>query len=726
MGAAVFAVDDGDECPDGVNSNGVSDGFASIKTSQRLNQIDTVRALGVGDHIDLPQLVVCGDQSSGKSSVLEGISGIPFPRKDGLCTRFSTEIVLRHDPRTNKRTATLIPCQSRTAEEKELFAAFRRDFDDYAELPEIIQEASDLMNLRSLEFPDGPAFATDVLRLEVVGNTGLHLTLVDLPGLISVGDDNDIHMVRSLVDNYLESSRTIILAVIPATSDAETQLIIQRAQHFDTKGDRTIGIITKPDLINKGTEERVACLAKNQDRTQLQLGFFLLKNPSPEEIKVGVTPAQRDQAESEFFSEAAWKAQGLDISRVGIKNLRPFLQELLDRHIERELPKVRGDISRLLKKVEAEIDHLGPERSQAIQIRMFLTRVSSNFQSIIKGALNGMYDLDEVEFSSLKLDTECHLRAAVHLENQRFADFMRMHSRQRRLISDTGENSDDDDSARNTVHYLRYLGSRPGDTDDYEELVVTEKQMLGWVKEMYHKSRGRELPGNYNDHFLRDLFHVQSASWGRISRSHVDIIVALVTLYLESVLHSLLKEPTVRGKIWRIVKVALDQNVENCHKELATLLRDEQGYPITYNHYYTDNIQKTRLEKERKSFEELVRSSICKNTSISQSQINNLVKSLQMTAEVNMVDQACSDALTALNAYYKVAMKTFVDNVCRQVIERHLLAPLPRVFNPTLISSYSDEYLVHLAAESPKAIQDRIEALKLQEALKQSIQELSL
>jgi hypothetical protein len=91
-----------------------------------------------------------------------------------------------------------------------------------------------------------------------------------------------------LVDSYLESSRTIILAVIPATSDAETQTIIQRARHFDKDGIRTIGGITKPDLINKGTEERVARLAKNLDHIKLRHGFFLMKNPSSTELADGL------------------------------------------------------------------------------------------------------------------------------------------------------------------------------------------------------------------------------------------------------------------------------------------------------------------------------------------------------------------------------------------------------------------------------------------------------
>src|SRR3981081_1332087 len=84
-------------------------GLRSTKSTHRLNQIDRVRANGVGDHISLPQLVVCGDQSAGKSSVLEGITGIPFPRQDGVCTKFATEIILRHNTEASRITATVIP-----------------------------------------------------------------------------------------------------------------------------------------------------------------------------------------------------------------------------------------------------------------------------------------------------------------------------------------------------------------------------------------------------------------------------------------------------------------------------------------------------------------------------------------------------------------------------------------------------------------------------------------
>lgn len=234
----------------------------SSKTSKRLNQIDQIRANGVGDHIPLPQLVVCGDQSAGKSSVLEGISGIPFPRQDGLCTRFATEIILRHEPREVRTTATIIPHSSRSEEERSRLIAYHHDLHDFEELPKVIKQAARLMGVRGADAQaEGPTFVADVLRLELVGNTGLHLTIVDLPGLISVAEcDGDVETVEKLVDSYLQHSRTIILAVIPASSDVDTQGIIQRARRFDENGLRTVGIITKPDLINAGTEARIARL----------------------------------------------------------------------------------------------------------------------------------------------------------------------------------------------------------------------------------------------------------------------------------------------------------------------------------------------------------------------------------------------------------------------------------------------------------------------------------
>ncbi|KAJ5220536.1 Dynamin [Penicillium chermesinum] len=167
---------------------------------------------------------------------------------------------------------SLLPSPPRSPEDREQFAAFRREFQQFIDLPGIIQDGSCLTGRCGFsEFVDAPTFAADVLHLGAVGNAGLHGTLVNLPGLRPVlEDDGDVKMAQSLVDSYLESSRSIILAAIPASSNTETQHIIQRAHHFDKDSMRTTGIITTLDLINKGTEQRVAYLAKNFGAYQVE------------------------------------------------------------------------------------------------------------------------------------------------------------------------------------------------------------------------------------------------------------------------------------------------------------------------------------------------------------------------------------------------------------------------------------------------------------------------
>ena len=108
-------------------------GLHSAKSTRRLEQIACLRARAIGDHVDLPQLVVCGDQSAGKSSVLEGITGLPFPRQDGVCTKFATEIILQHSDGERVIVATVLPTPSRPEQSKLRLQGYRRQLEEFDE-----------------------------------------------------------------------------------------------------------------------------------------------------------------------------------------------------------------------------------------------------------------------------------------------------------------------------------------------------------------------------------------------------------------------------------------------------------------------------------------------------------------------------------------------------------------------------------------------------------------
>ncbi|KAK7922927.1 hypothetical protein LTR80_012072, partial [Exophiala xenobiotica] len=182
--------------------------------------------------------------------------------------------------------ASIIPSPARTNEEKQRIVSFHRRLSGFEDLPVVIEDVSRLLGSGGAHSEGGPAFASDMLRIEVRGPVGMRLNIVDVPGLICVANeqqtDDDVETVNRIVDGYISGPRTIILVVVQAGNDIANQRIIKKSLSFDKDGERTVGVITKPDLINQGSEKRIALLASNEDTTKPKLGVFLVKNPAPE------------------------------------------------------------------------------------------------------------------------------------------------------------------------------------------------------------------------------------------------------------------------------------------------------------------------------------------------------------------------------------------------------------------------------------------------------------
>jgi hypothetical protein len=118
-----------------------------LTSPARLRKIDQLREKNIGKYLPLPQLVAVGDQSSGKSSLLESLTAIPFPHGQELCTRFATQITHRREEHT-RIEISIIPGSHASPTDKKRLELYRRQLQSTeqlrAEFPSILNEVSAL------------------------------------------------------------------------------------------------------------------------------------------------------------------------------------------------------------------------------------------------------------------------------------------------------------------------------------------------------------------------------------------------------------------------------------------------------------------------------------------------------------------------------------------------------------------------------------------------------
>ena len=196
------------------------------------------------------------------------------------------------------------------------------------------------MNLSSSHGDQKPTFSNSVLQLEIRGPNESHLSVIDVPGIfknttLDRTTKSDIVLVRNMVLRYMQNQRSIMLAVVPANVDIATQEIIEMAREVDPEGGRTLRILTKPDLVDKGTEHNVIRLIHDGNLNG-QLGWILVRNLSQKQLEDG--NADRDTEEKAFYRNAPWDR--VPPENYGISALMARLQELLTSNVRREFPSV--------------------------------------------------------------------------------------------------------------------------------------------------------------------------------------------------------------------------------------------------------------------------------------------------------------------------------------------------------------------------------------------------
>ncbi|CAL9187048.1 unnamed protein product [Musa hybrid cultivar] len=319
----------------------------------------------------LPTIAVVGGQSSGKSSVLESIVGKDFlPRGSGIVTR--RPLVLQLHKIDGER------------EYAEFMHLPRKRFTDFALVRKEIQDETDRETGRTKQISPVP------IHLSIYSPNVVNLTLIDLPGLTKVAvegqPDSVVAEIENMVRSYIEKPNCIILAISPANQDLATSDAIKMSREVDPKGERTFGVLTKIDLMDKGTDAVDILEGKSY---RLQYPWIGIVNRSQADINKNVDMIAARRREKEYFANTPeYKHLA---HRMGSEHLGKILSKHLEQVIKSRIPGIQSLINKTIAELEGELNRLGkPIAADAGGKLYAIVEICRIFDQIYKEHLDGV------------------------------------------------------------------------------------------------------------------------------------------------------------------------------------------------------------------------------------------------------------------------------------------------------------------------------------------------
>ncbi|KAH6974515.1 P-loop containing nucleoside triphosphate hydrolase protein [Ilyonectria sp. MPI-CAGE-AT-0026] len=597
----------------------LSSSFAEI-----FDAIDSLRSAGLEREL-IPKLVVVGDQSSGKSSILEAISQIPFPVDKDLCTRFPTEVVQRKSPEE------LVTVSIHVVEPTPKHAA-SRDFSrslsiyDTTKLIATIQEASAMILGASTGQNEISRFSNNILRIEVSGPERYPLTLVDLPGFFSSATENqslaDKELVDQMVEGYMREPRNALLLVISARvaypnlrAPSEVSKVT-----VDPRGYRCLGVVTGLDGPFNDDEDEVTSLFQGTRPWNHHFGWHCLRNRTPVERR---NNRDRDDIERVYFQDN-WQHIGSE--HKGILPLQPKLTRFLATQIRRHLPELITEVRDEIHRLEHQFKELGKSRSTEQSQRDYLIQMAKDFRLLASSAVDGHYgtatmpphlqDFFDRGDETQQRRQDKKLQAVVRAMSQLFSAVMNAKGRTTKILQEPSEDDSASESSDAESHRTRRtqhessakrpqshrsttISTEDGDEHQKKDAILDAKiksyegilaidvllayqsyepsiertydQVEERVMQMIAGHRGKESLLEINPDVVRTLFREESSRWRQISRSHLIMVWEAVKRFVDSALEYCV-DSSVLDDLRRLViqehLTTLLRNASQKHEEL--------------------------------------------------------------------------------------------------------------------------------------------------------------
>jgi hypothetical protein len=466
----------------------------------------------------------------------------------------------------------IVPDTARSADDQARLRSVRFKTRRLTELGKIVKEAENVL------LGGRGGFSADVLKVEVVRPDQQPLTLIDTPGLIASHNDGReyIDLVHRIVNDWIKQPRTLILAVVEANRDPQNQSVLTIAREVDPSGERTFGIITKPDLVESpsGLEDFWIRKAQNLPDTlagfNFAKGWHVLRNRGVRETGNDTSMTDRDEAEHQFFTNPERPWHQVDAAHWGINSLQGRLRGIYYEHTRRQLPILDDDINNRLQKAIKERDALNEKLADADQIWSKFCDKRTGLAVEAKGCVDGTYLDGSADWDG---SPDYYLRSRIEEDHDEFAREVEMNG-----------------------HGLRSGNSARSLTEERDGFRI-------YVQEMLESTRGRELKGTYDPKRMNLLFRKHSAPWYGIATKHLERAHRRCGTFVDHIVDNVLQDqlPALPKRVTRAIKEhlknALEVQKKKAEEELRAIEDDRRQPAQTQSKRFEQRARQMRVNK---------------------------------------------------------------------------------------------------------------------------------
>ncbi|CCF44438.1 vacuolar sorting protein VPS1 [Colletotrichum higginsianum] len=604
--------------------------FDSESSRILFDAIDRLQSCGVGQELAIPQLVIVGGQSAGKSSLLQSPTDIPFPVGKGCCTRFATRIVSRRTApgSTNAVKITIVDPEVTDifgyppddAYKRYSYVSDRLGAEEFGEMMENI--SASYMGIKPGQGSHTKNFATQVLRIELSGPSRSHFSILDVPGIIAWPrhvNEYELHGVKKMVEEYMREPANIVICVAAATADLETQEIFNMAAKLVDKK-RLVGVFTKCDRLDEGGED---------SEKAMQGGWFVVRNRS----ELDDDDFDVKEAERKLFDQPPWDK--IRRERRCSSALQEHLGKLLCAQIRGNFPVIQESVRSLLSDAESSRRALGDPRLSHSLRQQYIRDVVERYHATAVKTLKSPGSLS---------DEALRVRGLVREANELFT--AEMHNRGHTHLF---EDPDADP--------MTQLANAPPIKPLVEEI---GEQLRIW--------QTTELPGLVNTEVIQVLYRKQSENWQRIAEYHIDCIANDIETASNWILEDACSPACCSSILYQELSRVLTQLQQQAKKKAVEELkeycrRERASHLQTTDSRFEERLQALRTVRLLNSLGSIPPFTSGNNINIDHAK--RLFRHFHHSSENNMI----YDVHDVVKVYYQLSLEAFIRYITNDIVE---------------------------------------------------------